>query len=920
MSTPIFKANIRARLATMLLLAASAAFADVGPPLYVANGGIDAGDCNDGAAPCATIAYALRVAGKNAQIRVAPGTYRIDDPADAIYLLSGALTVTGGYIADASITPMAGGPSIITGLPLEYRELLRDRGFHLITDQKGNEAQDAAARQTLVQYQKTQISQPATECLGGSAGPYACNGVDLLSFVSRLDIDSGQDQIADIWGFVDLNTDREYAIVGGWFGTGVFDVTDPENPQEIGFIDGMPANWRDIKVYQYFDTTADRYRAFAYVTTDGAGDGLFVIDLGGLPHRINRVTYGSDFTNAHNVYITNLDYSTGLRLDPSAPQLIVAGAGGTGDSNNRGQFRTYDLSNPAAPQFVQRVASAGYMHDTTSLKISDARTAQCANPGADCEVIVDFNEENVEVWDVTNAASPSLLSRVSQYPNTGYVHSGWWSEDRQFVFVHDELDERNPNPVTQTTLRVFSIANLTNPQQVGTWTGPTGAIDHNGFVRGNRYYMSNYTRGMTILDITDPTNPADIAYFDTYTTNDNTGFAGAWGAYPFFHSGTVAVSDINNGMFLLRDRTLDVTQGSLTFAADSYAASEGTQAALTVSRLGGSSGAVSVRYEVLGATADDDDIVAQTGTLNWASGDNSDRTIAIDVVNGDAAESLERLFVRLVDPTGFATLGTTNTASLYIVDENASAIADIALFADQISTTERGFGKAIIVVQRNETASGAASVDFAVTAGDAVLNTDFTGSANGTLTWADGDAGPQSIEYTIVDDGSGESDEFFEVTLSNPQGSTINGVQSVRIDIEDGLGSNTAPNAIAGASQTLVEGSIVTLDGSASNDPDGDALSFAWSQVSGPQVTLSGAATATATFTAPMVSSDSMLQFQLQVTDPRGLNDVASTNVTVTNSGGGGSVIGGGGGTPAPITLLLLVALSWWRSSRTGSA
>ena len=44
---------------------------------------------------------------------------------------------------------------------------------------------------------------------------------------------------SDIWGYVDENN-REYAILGNYNGTYIIDVTDPQNPEQISFIDG---NW-----------------------------------------------------------------------------------------------------------------------------------------------------------------------------------------------------------------------------------------------------------------------------------------------------------------------------------------------------------------------------------------------------------------------------------------------------------------------------------------------------------------------------------------------------------------------------------------------------------------------------------------------------------------------------------------------------
>ncbi len=113
-------------------------------------------------------------------------------------------------------------------------------------------------------------SRAATPCVGGMAAGFPCDAVDLLSQVEFVDVSATPTAANDVWGFVDLNTGREYAFAGFNLGTAVFDITDPENPREVGFVAGQDAIWRDIKVYQFFDSVADRWKAYAYVTTDGA--------------------------------------------------------------------------------------------------------------------------------------------------------------------------------------------------------------------------------------------------------------------------------------------------------------------------------------------------------------------------------------------------------------------------------------------------------------------------------------------------------------------------------------------------------------------------------------------------------------------------------------------------------------------------
>jgi chitinase len=84
--------------------------------------------------------------------------------------------------------------------------------------------------------------------------------------------------------------------------------------------------------------------------------------------------------------------------------------------------------------------------------------------------------------------------------------------------------------------------------------------------------------------------------------------------------------------------------------------------------------------------------------------------------------------------------------------------------------------------------------------------------------------------------------------------------------------------ANAGSDQTVQPGARVTLSGAKSTDPDASISFYAWQQTSGPAVTLTGANSVIATFTAP--SRKGTLTFQLTVTDQFGLT--ATDNVTIT--------------------------------------
>ncbi|MBB6647437.1 PKD domain-containing protein [Halobellus ruber] len=115
----------------------------------------------------------------------------------------------------------------------------------------------------------------------------------------------------------------------------------------------------------------------------------------------------------------------------------------------------------------------------------------------------------------------------------------------------------------------------------------------------------------------------------------------------------------------------------------------------------------------------------------------------------------------------------------------------------------------------------------------------------------------------------------FEVTVSDGTGFDSD---TVNVTVQPG---NTPPTADAGRDRTTVGGRSVRLNASGSSDPDGDALSFSWTQTAGPNVTLQGATTATPGFTAPDTDTPVTLAFELTVADGNGGSDTDTVSVTV---------------------------------------
>lgn len=133
-------------------------------------------------------------------------------------------------------------------------------------------------------------------------------------------------------------------------------------------------------------------------------------------------------------------------------------------------------------------------------------------------------------------------------------------------------------------------------------------------------------------------------------------------------------------------------------------------------------------------------------------------------------------------------------------------------------------------------------------------------------------------------------------TFTAPPVSSGSIALSFQLSVSDGFATSIAsvsitdeyvnhpPVANAGANQTVNDTTIVTLDGSASTDPDNDPLTYAWSQLSGTPVMLSNSGVVKPTFTAPIVSaSGDTLVFRLTVTDPGQRSSTATSNVTVVH-------------------------------------
>ena len=123
--------------------------------------------------------------------------------------------------------------------------------------------------------------------------------------------------------------------------------------------------------------------------------------------------------------------------------------------------------------------------------------------------------------------------------------------DHRYFLLGDELDESNFNLTTRT--HVFDVSDLDSPEHLYAHDLGTESTDHNLYVKGNRVFEANYTTGLRVLEFGDLSakDIREIAHFDTYPLSNSRSFQGAWSVYPYLPSGTLIVSDIQNGLFVL---------------------------------------------------------------------------------------------------------------------------------------------------------------------------------------------------------------------------------------------------------------------------------------------------------------------------------------------------------------------------------
>ncbi|MEQ8239967.1 MAG: choice-of-anchor B family protein, partial [Cyclobacteriaceae bacterium] len=166
------------------------------------------------------------------------------------------------------------------------------------------------------------------------------------------------------------------------------------------------------------------------------------------------------------------------------------------------------------------------------------------------------NEDTFTIVNVDDKSNMDMISRLT-YSEVQYTHQGWLTEDHKYFLMNDELDEGEFrfNPRTL----IWNIEELDNPILIGSFYNEVSAIDHNLYTKGDLVFESNYGSGLRVLSSERISEGVlrEVAFFDTHPQRNVIAFEGSWSNYPYFKSGNIIVSDLFNGLFIVRLDTTD---------------------------------------------------------------------------------------------------------------------------------------------------------------------------------------------------------------------------------------------------------------------------------------------------------------------------------------------------------------------------
>lgn len=346
-----------------------------------------------------------------------------------------------------------------------------------------------------------------------------------VKFLSNFKPVSGGQPYNDVWGYRNPANGKEYAILGTTTGAYIVDCSDPTKPVQRGFISytnstgWRVSTWRDMKTFG----------PWLYIVQERGGAGMQIVDLRDPDNPKYVKTWNSSpgWPNAHNIAM-DLERGIAAVIGHSSYTYLI-------------DVKT----DPQNPKLLSRY-TGNYQHDASMQNGWYYGAAIYAG--------------RLEVMDMSNPAS-MVLKGWGITPRN-FAHATWPTHDDKYVVVCDEW-YRGP---VNGGLSVWDVTTKTFPKKLAEYkAGPALAISHNCFIRDYVIHMSHYTEGYRTVDMSDPTNPVEVGYYDTWAPPvGQQDFNGAWGCYHLQPSGVMYISDRTSGLYVVKPRSSSVFYGDGT--------------------------------------------------------------------------------------------------------------------------------------------------------------------------------------------------------------------------------------------------------------------------------------------------------------------------------------------------------------------
>ncbi|MBI3654961.1 MAG: hypothetical protein HY232_00900 [Acidobacteria bacterium] len=283
----------------------------------------------------------------------------------------------------------------------------------------------------------------------------------------------------------------------------IVDVRDPQNLRLVGtYFPSISGLIMSVKVQGNF--------LFAALSTRGVG----IADVSDPANPREIAMYTENIRNGvHNLFVDG-DY------------MYLC-------DNGSGPLHIVNISDPANPfEVATHRPTRGRTHD---LAVYENR-AYLANLGGGFQIL-----------DVSDPSNPTILATHAY--SGAVTHDAWPSPDRNFLLTTDES-------CAGGHLRIWDISDFDNIRQVGEYQadGARNLSIHKSEWVDNYIFIGYYQKGLRVVDVTDPTQPTEVAHYNTW---DNTRvllacYEGAWGTVTERAGDTfrIYVSDISTGLWV----------------------------------------------------------------------------------------------------------------------------------------------------------------------------------------------------------------------------------------------------------------------------------------------------------------------------------------------------------------------------------